>query len=688
MAIIVVRFQKMIFKLFAAFLFLIFFSMVPLGWYSISVQEKLVQSYVQKTNDAFVRFIGFQVFTIIAKTKSVLDIYSRLGEIQDLDEDRASRTLIELVENDMLFTGAGIYSARKTLIAHTENFQPPANLEHLFSQTLLHQYGISLFENIEEELQTVNTTHKGAAEFRTLIRNQGQVLGALIVQLNMDYFRRSLDEIKDFFDNTNEYASIYILDETQRIIASSKDSTLEAGKVFPPHLLLDHNLYLKDLQDYYRSKDTPPWKVLFLPKGSAYENIKEYKQNFRYFLIFYLIVAAILGWRIAKKITNPLRKLVESSEKISRGNLEMRITPETTDEIGELAIKFDVMRVNLRDYQNHLKKKILELQTLYQVGTIVSKELDFRTLLKTILDTVVDVMAADKGSILLHDPKTQTLKIAMAKGLKREVIQKTSLAVGESVAGHVFQTQQPMLVMDTTKSPEFHKIKKDQVNPGTMLSVPLISNERPLGVLNISKSMAYSFNDQDLKLFQAIANLCATAIDNARLYKLAITDELTGLFIRRFFFQHLEQLLQTTNRPFSIITLDIDHFKAFNDTHGHSVGDEVLIHVANLLHQAIRDHDIPCRLGGEEFCIICPNQTSRDAEIPANRIRSMIESTPLISASGKELKVTVSLGVCEIGPDRSIQKLYDNADKALYASKDAGRNRVTLYSDIKDLNQE
>lgn len=683
MAVYIFRFNRMVFKLFAAFLFVIIFCALPIGWYSVSEQERMVQSYVQKTNDAFAKFIGFQIFAIIGRTKSLLDIYSRLGEIRSLDREAALRTLNDLVEEDAFFTGAGVYDAKKKLVAATDGFKPPAGLEHLFSQTLLHQYGISLFENLEATLSDFSTAPRASAEFRTLIQAGGTIQGALIVQLNMGQFRRSLDEIKDFFESTNEYASIYILDETHRIIAASRDAELKAGMIFPPHLLLDRHMHAKELQDYYRSQHTPPWKVLFMPKGSAYENIQDFKEFLRWFLLAYLIAAAILGWSIANRITTPLGRLVDSAEKISRGNLDVRISPDSNDEIGELAQKFDIMRVNLRDYQNHLKKKILELQTLYQVGTIVSRELDFRSLLKTILDTVVDVMAADKGSILLFDQKTQTLRIAMAKGLKREVIQKTALASGESVAGHVFQTQQPMLVMDTSKSQEFQQIKKSTVSPGTMLSVPLISNERTLGVLNISKSMPYSFTDQDLKLFQAIANLCATAIDNARLYRMAITDELTGLSIRRFFFQQLEQMMaEQGGKPFSLIMLDIDHFKNFNDTYGHAIGDQVLVHVAQILNQTIRDHDIACRLGGEEFAVICPALTSRDAEIPANRIRAAIENTPLKTADGKELSVTASLGVAEgVRHGRNPNALYECADKALYASKEGGRNRVTLYDD-------
>ena len=217
-----------------------------------------------------------------------------------------------------------------------------------------------------------------------------------------------------------------------------------------------------------------------------------------------------------------------------------------------------------------------------------------------------------------------------------------------------------------------------------MLSVPLVSKDKALGVMNISKSMPYSFNDYDLSLFHAIANICATAMDNARLYKLAITDEMTGLYVRRFFYQNANYLINKSTESFALIMLDIDHFKNFNDTYGHQCGDNVLIQVAQTIARSIRDCDIPCRLGGEEFAIICPSQNSKEAETPANRLRDLISQTPLKLSSNQKSNVTVSVGIASYPSDAStIEDLYEAADQALYYSKQNGRNLVTTYENYQ-----
>lgn len=682
MAIISFRINRMNFKLLVAFVFFILFTVIPIGWISINEQEHLIRNYVNNTNDAFANFIASHVQNAVSRTKDILNIYSSLPAMLQMDKDAITEKLNILIADDALFSGAGVYDHTKKLIARTENFYEISNLENLFSQTLLHQHGVSLFENLKTRSQNFSKPGNDA-EFRTIIHDGQFIVGALIVQLNKQYFQNSLNEIKVFFEYSNEYSTIYILDETQKIIASSKDSPMPMGSIFPPHLMFEE-IYIKELQDYYISHETPPWKIIFVPKSSAYDNIVGFKKTFFWFMLVYIVLAALFGGFVADKITRPLRKLVLSTEKISEGLLDNKIVPESNDEIGELASKFDIMRCNLRSYQNSLKQKIVHLETLYHVGTIVSQELKYQNVLRTILDTVVDVMAAEKGSIMLLDHKSGELKIAMAKGLNPEVIKKTAIVSGESVAGHVFATQQPMLVMDTMKNDIFQRLKKKKVSPGTMLSVPLISKEKSIGVLNISKSMPYGFSDYDLDLFRAIANLCATSIDNARLYEMAITDELTSLYTRRYFHQSINFLANLQNKPFSLIMMDIDHFKKFNDTHGHSCGDKVLVLVSELMQKSLRDDDIAFRIGGEEFAILCPGQNANAAKIPAERLRHSISEYKISLISGEEISVTVSMGIAEYPQNSNeINNLFELADKSLYHSKAQGRNRITLYSEIE-----
>ncbi|MCO4783063.1 MAG: diguanylate cyclase [Candidatus Cloacimonetes bacterium] len=672
-------YNRVKFKLFAAFLFLIFFTSIPLYKYSKDKQNQMIRTYVEKTNDAFTEFISSDLITSMRQTREILKVYSSSPLLRDMDKKSLKSTLRKIVRSNDLFKAAGLYNHRKTLVTKTKNFEDIRNMDNLYSKTFLHVFGINLFDKSTNSLQIKSDN----AEYRVLITKDQRIVGALIVQLDMSYFQEKLNELKNHFDYTNDYANVYILDESNRIIASSKSSSHPVDSIFPPLESFEKEKYIKKLKDSKGGEDAPPWKVIFVPKDTAYKNMEDFEQFFSVSMTIFIFFAIFLGWRVSKMITRPLSKLLWAVKQISKGDLDTPISSHSGDEIGVLAGKFDEMRVNLKDYQDHLKKKISELQILYQVGSIISEELDYNHLLTTILNTVIDVMGAEKGSIMIYDESTKMLKIASAKGLKHSVVRQTVLASGESIAGHVFQSKEPMLVYDTMKSQDFIKIKRRKVTPGTMLSVPLVYKDNSLGVINISKPMPYSFNDFDLNLFQAIANICATAIENARLYKLAITDEMTNLYIRRFFYQSMNQHMLKKDASFSLIMLDIDHFKNFNDTYGHATGDKVLIQVAQIIASSVRDCDVPCRLGGEEFAIICPNQRANEAIIPSNRLKKLINSAVIEVPDGSEVQIGISIGISEYPHDgKTIDELYEAVDKALYYSKENGRNQVTVYKDL------
>ncbi len=164
------------------------------------------------------------------------------------------------------------------------------------------------------------------------------------------------------------------------------------------------------------------------------------------------------------------------------------------------------------------------------------------------------------------------------------------------------------------------------------------------------------------------------------LSELVRTDQLTGLANYRYFCQALEQEMERTQRsgqPTSLIMLDIDHFKKVNDQWGHEVGNQALVHIAQLMLQTVRRLDIPCRYGGEEFAVILPN-TELAAGIPvAERLRRTIAKTPLLVAE-KKLELTASLGIGSylLGEQVSLDELVQRADQYLYQAKEEGRNCV------------
>ncbi len=164
--------------------------------------------------------------------------------------------------------------------------------------------------------------------------------------------------------------------------------------------------------------------------------------------------------------------------------------------------------------------------------------------------------------------------------------------------------------------------------------------------------------------------------------ELAVVDALTGLNNRRFLETHLAQALDKAaqkGRPLSLMILDIDHFKAVNDTYGHDAGDEVLKVFARRIKRVLRGADLVCRLGGEEFVVVMPDTPVPIAARVAERLRAAVEGEgfPIDAKGSRTITVTTSIGIAERGVEADADALLHRSDKALYASKTAGRNRVT-----------
>jgi diguanylate cyclase (GGDEF)-like protein len=184
-----------------------------------------------------------------------------------------------------------------------------------------------------------------------------------------------------------------------------------------------------------------------------------------------------------------------------------------------------------------------------------------------------------------------------------------------------------------------------------------------------------------------IVENASVAFTRALLYqqmeRLATTDGLTELVNHRHFQEILSKEIERSRRykrPLSLLLMDIDHFKSFNDTYGHPVGDLVLKEISACIRRSIRINDVAARYGGEEFTVIIPETAEQGALVTAERIRTTIENH-IIRSLDRELRVTVSIG-CATFPSlaSSQQELIDNADKALYFSKEHGRNQVNIFN--------
>jgi two-component system, cell cycle response regulator len=215
--------------------------------------------------------------------------------------------------------------------------------------------------------------------------------------------------------------------------------------------------------------------------------------------------------------------------------------------------------------------------------------------------------------------------------------------------------------------------------------VPLRTDKGSIGILLLPRgSTGKSYGLQEVQYITRITRFASIALENASLFRQATTDRMTGLFSHHFFEKTLDEELERARRyksTFSLVMFDIDHFKKFNDTYGHLQGDRIIRDIAKLLCKSIRQVDFPARYGGEEFAVILPAVDVKGATVVAERLRKRVETHPFPSSDGgTALHVTISVGVTEFDAESAYapSEVIREADRALYQSKERGRNRVTV----------
>lgn len=326
-----------------------------------------------------------------------------------------------------------------------------------------------------------------------------------------------------------------------------------------------------------------------------------------------------------------------------------------------------------------LEESMQVLYSLVELSRKLSASLDIDQLLTTTLKSVATTADVEGYCLFLLEETAGRLVVRTTGGPGTEALQDLKLPLGEGLAGRVFQTQSA----ETHGSKGPFRWPDVPLDARSVLAVPLISQNTSIGVLTLFASAPAAFSEQAVAFFTAVANQLTAAVENARLYhktqELSYRDGLTGLFNRRYFEETLAQELHRAERyrmPLSLVMIDIDHFKDYNDTYGHPQGDQAIRAVAEILIQTTRRVDIAARYGGEELVLVLPLTPKDPARLVAEKLRLATEGTGFPSG-----RLTISLGVATYPEDGgSAAELIKAADDALYAAKQAGRNRVEVFA--------
>lgn len=331
-------------------------------------------------------------------------------------------------------------------------------------------------------------------------------------------------------------------------------------------------------------------------------------------------------------------------------------------------------------------------EAFYEIQSRLTKHLKIDELLTVLDDALLDLFQYDRMIFASWNQLKQRAQVVHVAGQAHSLERGAlfDLTDTNSFYGTVFRTRQERMISGLGTQHIFDATLDAQLGklPMQVLGVPLLNDDRRcIGVLGVESLESGRYTDLDLKLLAAIASIASNALSRAHMYQqmehLATIDGLTQIPNHRHFQTLITQQIETAARydqMASLMLFDIDHFKNFNDTYGHPVGDLVLKEVARCVQGAVRSSDILARYGGEEFVVFMPMTDSENAMQSAERVRSAVETMGIPHESGKTLKVTISIGVCTfpILADAK-QALIDNSDKAMYYSKKTGRNRVTLY---------
>jgi diguanylate cyclase (GGDEF)-like protein/PAS domain S-box-containing protein len=326
-------------------------------------------------------------------------------------------------------------------------------------------------------------------------------------------------------------------------------------------------------------------------------------------------------------------------------------------------------------------------EALADTASIINSSLDLDEVLNHILDNVGKVVPHDTANIVLVDEQG-IARFVKVKGYEKFSSREQVLSIERRVEEipnlrKMAESGKPFLNPDTLADPEWISDLPGSSWIRSFIGAPIIRKDKLLGFINLDAATPNFFKTKYLSRLQALADQAAIAIENAQLFKemekLAITDSLTGLYNRRFFFAFAENEIERSkryNKHLSIIMMDIDHFKGVNDRFGHLIGDQVLKKIADICLSILRKVDVMCRYGGEEFTVLLPETEVADAAHAAERMCTAISSLRLKTEKG-DVSVSMSIGVAELDSSRgSLEKLLAAADTALYTAKEAGRNRV------------
>jgi diguanylate cyclase (GGDEF)-like protein len=331
------------------------------------------------------------------------------------------------------------------------------------------------------------------------------------------------------------------------------------------------------------------------------------------------------------------------------------------------------------------------LRVFHDVARALTSSLELEEILGTIMHKMAQFFGPERWSLLMVDEHTQELYYAIAVGENAESLKGLRVPLGEGVAGWVASTGNPLVVPDVSLDPQWSAFAKKHpdLDIQSIACLPVRSENRTLGVIQLLNSKLDLLSEYSISFLRILCDYAAIAIRNSRsltlIRELSITDDCTGLYNSRYLYQMLnEQVAGTGIGPlrkahFSLLFLDLDHFKTINDTHGHLRGTRLLAEVGSMIKRCLGPSSYAFRYGGDEFVAVMPNMGKQAAMTMVMGLCEQMRKARFLESDGLSISILASFGLATFPEDGdTVHDILRSADMMMYEAKTSTRNNVAV----------